>query len=141
MHYILGANPRLRNHSNSFNCLHAAVNSKEPSFEIIKLLVEFDKSMIFVETNTGRNVVQMALANGLPQDFVSYLTSFDDASMELELDEVCQSKLCKIFDSKNNWRYCAMLMDIEDTKIKEWERLESPSRAMFSHIKVSADKR
>lgn len=130
-----GADPRVKN-ANGFNSLHVAVNLNEPSFDMIKYLVEFDHSMLFAESNGGKDVLQLAIANGLPQDITNYLSTFNDETVELEIDEICLDKLCKIFDSSDNWKNLATLMDIEE-KIGEWEILDSPSKALFSFLKVS----
>jgi ankyrin repeat protein len=133
-----GADPTLQNPSTGFNCLHVAMNSNNPSFDMIRFLTEFDSSMLFAKSNSGKNTVQLAIANGLAQNIIDYLSTFSDSNAELELDEICLNELCEIFDAKGNWKYWAMLMDIEE-KIGEWEGQQSPSRALFSYLKVSLD--
>lgn len=132
-----GAILTMINTTNGFNCLHVAVNCSKPSYEMISFLIEMDKSMLFVQTNSGKSVFQMAIANKLPQDIINYLSTFQYASEQhFEFDEICLQKLCEIFDSRDNWKCWATLMDIEE-KIGEWEGLQSPSRALFTHLKVS----
>lgn len=133
-----GADPSIIDQTNGFNCLHIAANSISPSLEMIRFLTEFDESMLHIESNSGKTPLQLSITNGLTRDIINYLsTTFQDCDEvdELELDEICLKKLCDIFD-KGNWKVWATLMDMEE-KIGEWEGLESPSRALFTYLKVS----
>lgn len=130
-----GAIPSLKNLTNGFNCLHVAINVQQPKLEMIRYLIEVDKTMLFVESNTGKDVRQLAVANNLLPKIIDYLSSFYDD--ELVFDEKCLRKLCEIFDRNDNWKIFVTLMDFDD-KIGEWESLDSPSQALFSHLKVSS---
>lgn len=130
-----GAIPSMENLTNGFNCLHVAVNVQQVSLEMIKYLIEIDKSMLFVKSKSGKDVRQMAKANNVSLNILDYLSSFYD--QDFLLDEKCMKKLCEIFDRNENWKMFVTLMDIEG-KIDEWEKLDSPSQALFSYLKVSS---
>lgn len=134
---VTGAIPSIKNPTNGFNCLHVAVNVQQPKLEMIRYLIEIDPTMLFCESNTGKNVRQLAIANNLLPSIIDFISTFYDDVEELFLDGKCLETLCEIFDRHNNWKVFVTLMDFDD-KIGEWELLDSPSQALFSHLKVSS---
>jgi hypothetical protein len=132
-----GAIPSLKNSTNGFNCLHVAVNNQQPNMEMIRYLIELDQSMLFTETHTCKNVLNLALANKLSDKIIEHLMTFYVEEEELDFDSKCMAKLCEVFDKSGNWKIFVTLLDIDD-KIGEWELLESPSQALFSFLKVSS---
>lgn len=143
-----GAIPSIENPTTGFNCLHAAVCTQQPSLELIRYLIEVDQSMLFA----GRSVRQLAVENNLSKKIIDYLTTFyddddnddddgndddDDDEGDIFKDELCMKQLYEIFDKNDNWKMWVTILDLED-KIGEWELMESPSQALFSHLKVSS---
>lgn len=148
-----GANVSKQNPGNGFTCLHVAVNNKVVNMEMIKYLININETNLYVESNQGQNILDLAVANNINEDIIKYLSAYydnddidkankkevneeEEEEEENEFDEQCLIELSAIFDKNDKWKIWIMRMDLCQYE-KEWVMLESPSRALLEYLIVS----
>lgn len=160
-----GASIETKNPTTGNNVLHLAVETTNPSEEIMSYFINMNEKLLHEENYSGVKILQLAMLKKIPADLIEYLKSFyeqtytevipecetDSSESEDELeakivtktpslvelfDSQCQQELCAIFDKNEKWRDLALLMELEEfTNV--WKFLSSPSQALLKHLEVS----
>jgi ankyrin repeat protein len=141
-----GSNVTKQNPLNGYTCLHVAIRNE--NIKMVKYFIEINHSLLYVECNEGMNAMKLAIVNKSSDEIVQFLLShYDNAEDETDvkkddakndfLDEQCLQELSEIFNENHQWKTWVTRMEITDSKIDEWMKLDSPSRAIFDHLIVS----
>lgn len=130
-----GANIGKQNPTNGYSCLHVALHNDIINEELLKYLIETDKTLLSLENHEGKNALEFAYVNKLPTNIVDLIASFYENVKEI-IDDICLEEICEIFNKNDKWKTLAIRLDLNE-HIGKWVTSSSPAKELFVHLLVS----